>query len=95
MDKRQFLKASGVVLADSLITRVANSAGAMNTDTRTNWAGNLTYSAKQLDELASGDQIVQLVKSRSPLKHLARDTPSTTLPTRPAIRYRSSRTLIR
>jgi alditol oxidase len=70
VDKRQFLKASGVVVADSLLSRVANSAGTMNTEARTNWAGNLTYSAKQLDESASVDQIVQLVKSRSPLKAL-------------------------
>lgn len=70
MDKRQFLKASGVVLADTLLTQVANSAATMNNETRTNWAGNLTYSAKQLDEPASPDQIIQLVKSHSPLKAL-------------------------
>jgi alditol oxidase len=70
MDKREFLKASGVVLAETLLTRVAKSADTMNTDSRTNWSGNLTYSAKHLDEAPSVDYVVQLVKSRSPLKAL-------------------------
>jgi len=70
VDKRQFLKASGVVIADSLMTRVANGAGSMNTEARTNWAGNLTYSAKHLDDAASVDDVVKIVKSRSPLKAL-------------------------
>jgi alditol oxidase len=42
----------------------------MDTQARTNWAGNLTYSAKQLDEPDSIGGIVRLVKSRSPLKAL-------------------------
>lgn len=70
MDKRQFLKASGAVVAGTLLSRLAKGGEAMDAAARTNWAGNLTYSAKQLDEPASLTEIVQLVKSRSPLKAL-------------------------
>lgn len=76
MDKRQFLKASGAVVAGSMLSRFAKSEGMMDaetipgTQTRTNWSGNLTYSAKRLDEPASTGEIIRLVQSSSQLKAL-------------------------
>lgn len=70
MDKRQFLKASGIVLADGLLSEITKGAHTMTPNTRTNWAGNLTYSAKHLDEPSSTKEIIQLIKSTQPLKAL-------------------------
>jgi xylitol oxidase len=54
MDKREFLKASGAMVAGALLSKVSHGqTGGGNVERRTNWAGNYTYSAKHLD--APGD----------------------------------------
>jgi xylitol oxidase len=77
MDKREFLKTSGVILAGSALSRFSSGeafAGSGSAPAgaaaRTNWAGNLTYSAKQLDEPSSVAEVQQLIKSRTPVKAL-------------------------
>ena len=47
MDKREFLKASGGMLASTLFAKLI--AAQPTEDSRTNWAGNYTYSTKNLD----------------------------------------------
>ncbi len=68
MDKRQFLKASGVFVTGTLLSRLASSE--QQGATRTNWAGNYTYSTDRLDLPKTVEEVQQLVKSRSPLKAL-------------------------
>jgi alditol oxidase len=47
MDKREFLKTSGAMLASTLFPKLA--AAQTPPESRTNWAGNYTYKAKSLD----------------------------------------------
>jgi alditol oxidase len=68
MDKRQFLKASGVFIADTMWSRLASGEG--QAPARTNWAGNYTYSTERLDLPKTAEEVQQGVKSRSPLKAL-------------------------
>jgi alditol oxidase len=68
MDKRQFLKASGVLIADTMLPRLA--AREPQAGARTNWAGNYTYSTDRLDLPKTVEEVQQVVKSRSPLKAL-------------------------
>ena len=73
MDKREFLKASGAMVAGSMLSRFAKgemAAPGADAGVRTNWAGNLTYSAARLDEPSSLAEVQQLVKSRTPVKAL-------------------------
>jgi xylitol oxidase len=73
MDKREFLKASGAMVAGSMLSRFAKgemAAPGADAGVRTNWAGNLTYSAARLDEPLSLAEVQQLVKSRTPVKAL-------------------------
>ncbi len=81
MDKRQFLKATGSLLATSFIDRMAagqqSSSSAMSpaatspmSGGRTNWAGNLTYSAERLDQPDSAANIQEVLKSRPLVKAL-------------------------
>src|SRR5277367_4830371 len=50
MDKREFLKASGAMVAGALLSKVSHGqTGGVKVERRTNWAGNFTYSAKHLD----------------------------------------------
>ncbi len=47
MDKREFLKASGAVVAGTLLSKMSRGqTGAIDVEQRTNWAGNYTYRAK-------------------------------------------------
>jgi alditol oxidase len=66
MNKRQFLKASGTILAASVLPNVdsaENSTSAPTVGRRTNWAGNYTYKAPHLDEPANSQEVQQLVKT--------------------------------
>lgn len=67
MNKREFLKTSGMFLTSSLLPRfaAADSAAA-----RTNWAGNLTYHTDTLLVPASVDETRRLVKSTAKLRAL-------------------------
>jgi alditol oxidase len=68
MDKRQFLKASGVFVAGSMLPRA--STGEPEPAARTNWAGNYTYRAARLDDPRNVKQVQQIVKRRSAVKAL-------------------------
>ena len=65
MDKRQFLKASGSFLAGTMLSHlaVAEDPGTAPAEgPRTNWAGNYTYKAAQVDQPATAGDVQQLVK---------------------------------
>ena len=68
MDKREFLKASGAMLAGTLLSKL--STAQTTSDSRTNWAGNYTYSTKNLDLANSVEGIRENVRSHSHLKAL-------------------------
>jgi alditol oxidase len=68
MDKREFLKASGAIVAGSMLPRVAR--GQQMTGPRENWAGNLTYSTDRLYTPGSVDEVRQVVKSCQKLRAL-------------------------
>jgi xylitol oxidase len=73
MDKRQFLKASGIILTSSMLDRVSSGQQTMASPMsggRTNWAGNLTYSAERLDLPDSAANIQEVLKSRTLVKAL-------------------------
>jgi xylitol oxidase len=69
MDKREFLKSTGAILAASMFPRMAGgeqkAAGP-----RTNWAGNITYSTARLAAPASIEELRQTVKSAARLRVL-------------------------
>ena len=65
MNKREFLKASGMVLSSSLLPRYARA-----TPSRTNWAGNLTYHTDTLLTPTSTRETQQLVKATPKLRAL-------------------------
>ncbi len=68
MNKRQFLKKSGALITGGMLSRYV--AAEDQSVPRTNWAGNLTYSARRLDAPKTVDEIQDLVKTRAPLKAL-------------------------
>ncbi|QEE28982.1 FAD-binding protein [Terriglobus albidus] len=73
MNKREFLKASGSVMAGALLSRMGVGQapkGAAAKLNRTNWAGNYTYKAARLDEPGSAQEVQQLVTSISNAKAL-------------------------
>ena len=67
MDKREFLKTSGAILAGSMLSPLASAdrAGA-----RTNWSGNYTYSTDHLHQPQTLEQVRQVVKSCTRLRAL-------------------------
>jgi alditol oxidase len=68
LDKREFLKSSGALLASTLFSGLAT---AQTTDaSRKNWAGNYTYSTKNLDIASTTDEVRRIVQSHSHLKAL-------------------------
>jgi alditol oxidase len=68
MDKREFLKSSGVLVAGGLFSRF--SSAQPQHEARENWAGNLTYSTDHLFTPASTDEVSQTVKKCSKLRAL-------------------------
>jgi xylitol oxidase len=68
MDKREFLKASGAIVAGSFLPHAA--AGQEVTGPRENWAGNLTYSTDHLFTPGSIDEARKVVKSCARLRVL-------------------------
>ncbi len=66
MDKREFLKASGALLAGGVAARMAG--GGVSDAKRTNWSGNYEFHAKKLDTPATVDEVRKLVKSGGKLK---------------------------
>jgi xylitol oxidase len=76
MDKREFLKTTGALVAGSMLSRVALGAqGGQQTSQpaaghRTNWSGNLTYSTANLQMPGSVDELRQMVKNSQKLRAL-------------------------
>lgn len=68
MNKREFLKASGVTMAASMLSRLV--PGQTPPAPRTNWAGNYTYSAPHLLEPASAADIQSAVRQHRHLRAL-------------------------
>jgi len=68
MDKREFLKASGALVAGSMLPNFAASQEL--TGPRQNWAGNLTFSTNRLFTPASVDEVGKVVKSCDKLRAL-------------------------
>ncbi|WP_263418214.1 hypothetical protein [Terriglobus albidus] len=66
MNKREFLKTSGSVMAVALLSRLGvgqEQKQAAAKANRTNWAGNYTYKAAHLDEPGSVQEVQRLVAS--------------------------------
>src|SRR5271170_3396887 len=68
MDKREFLKASGVFMAGTVLGRFAS--GEEEAAHRTNWAGNYEYHAEHLLQPKTVEEVRAAVKSCSTLKAL-------------------------
>jgi xylitol oxidase len=68
MNKRQFLKSSGVLLGGSMLARLG--AGAEQAEARKNWAGNLTYQAGRLHEPRTVEEVQALVRGALKVKAL-------------------------
>ena len=69
MDKREFLKASGAFVTGSMLSRFS-SAQQQEPGSRTNWAGNLTYSTDHLHSPGTVEEVRQVVKSCDKLRAL-------------------------
>jgi xylitol oxidase len=61
MDKREFLKTTGALVAGSVLSRVA--PGQKGSSPRTNWSGNLTFSTNRLHAPESVEELQKIVKS--------------------------------
>jgi xylitol oxidase len=74
MDKREFLKGSGVVLSASVLSRLgggqAMSSAVAGKGPRTNWAGNYTYSTDQLATPTSVDELRSALATHTHAKAL-------------------------
>jgi xylitol oxidase len=68
MDKREFLKTSGALLANTFFSKLATAQTAVVR--RTNWAGNYTYSAKELEDAITTEDVRHGIRSHSHLKAL-------------------------
>jgi len=68
MDKRQFLKTSGVFITGTMLSRYLS--GEESSTPRTNWAGNLTYSTDHLYSPSSTEDVQHVVKQCSKLRAL-------------------------
>ena len=68
MDKREFLKTSGVILTGSLVQRYVSAEP--QAEHRTNWAGNYEYHAKNLISPKTTEEVQAAVKNCSTLKAL-------------------------
>jgi xylitol oxidase len=68
MDKREFLKTSGAMLASTLLSKLTPAQTTV--ESRMNWAGNYTYSTKNLDQVSSVKDVLDSVRSHSHLKAL-------------------------
>jgi xylitol oxidase len=68
MDKREFLKASGAMLAGGAFARLL--PGDEQSGARTNWSGNYTYHAERLDSPKTVEEVRRLVKRCSKMKAL-------------------------
>jgi alditol oxidase len=79
LDKREFLKASGLALTGTMLTSFASDPYASGQTphnagrpqaTRTNWSGNYTYSTDRLDTPATVEEVQAIVKRASKIRAL-------------------------
>ncbi|MGB7267072.1 MAG: FAD-binding protein [Terracidiphilus sp.] len=75
MNKREFLRTTGALVAGTMLDRVAHGARADGQDAstagaRTNWSGNLTYGTSNLQTPETVDEVRAAVKSASKLRAL-------------------------
>jgi alditol oxidase len=68
MDKREFIKTSGALLASTLLPKLTTAQTTV--DSRTNWAGNYTYSTKDLDLANSIEDVRHTIHNHAHLKAL-------------------------
>jgi xylitol oxidase len=68
MDKREFLKSSGALVASTLFSKLTTAQ--TKAESRTNWAGNYTYSTENLDLATTIENVRQNIRSHSHLKAL-------------------------
>ena len=70
MNKREFLKSSGAVVAGSLLSKVSRGQTGADVEHRTNWAGNYTYRAEHLDLPSNVDQVKKNILEHARAKAL-------------------------
>jgi xylitol oxidase len=73
MNKREFLKASGFTITSSMLSRVLHADAAQTGEgsaPRTNWSGNYTYSAPNLLEPTTVEEVQSIVRRCSHLRGL-------------------------
>src|ERR1700760_4472691 len=68
MDKREFLKSSGAVVAGGVMSRLG--LGQQKPGPRENWAGNITYSTDRVHEPANLDELRKTVKELNKVRVL-------------------------
>jgi alditol oxidase len=68
MNKREFLKSSGAMVAGSMISRIA--AGQQQPAPRENWSGNITYSTDHVHAPTNLDEVREVVKQCSKIRAL-------------------------
>ncbi len=68
MDKREFLKTSGIFLAGTMLSPLGS--GEQPGARRTNWSGNYTYSTDRLHQPQTVEEVRQVVKGCSKLRAL-------------------------
>lgn len=68
MDKREFLKTSGALFASSFLPKLTTAQ--TTSGSRTNWAGNYTYSTKNLNSVGTVEDVKRIVQNHPHLKAL-------------------------
>ena len=68
MDKREFLKTSGIFLAGTVLSPLGS--GGQTPAKRTNWSGNYTFSTDRLHQPKTIEEVQQVVKGCSKLRAL-------------------------
>jgi xylitol oxidase len=68
MNKREFLKSSGTIMAGSMISRLTSAQ--QQPAPRENWAGNITYSTDHVHTPANVDEVRDVVKGCNKLRAL-------------------------
>ncbi|HMG86401.1 MAG TPA: FAD-binding protein [Terracidiphilus sp.] len=68
MNKREFLKSTGAIVAGGMISRLTTAQ--QQPAPRENWAGNITYSTDHVHTPANVDEVRDVVKSCSQLRAL-------------------------
>ena len=68
MDKREFLKTSGILLAGTVLSPLGS--GEQAPAKRTNWSGNYTFSTDRLHQPKTVEEVQQVVKGCSKLRAL-------------------------